>query len=134
MMPNMIDKSNALAWLESARVDYGINGVVLNPAIENYCKLLAQYGSKEQVSVEAMIHCFGDMDANCKWVIVDRTKERQSTKSAGVYILRNNELVRCTPLISALFGQDRNGNVKVNYMYLIGQFLELICGVEVRHV
>jgi hypothetical protein len=125
-MPDYIDKSNALGWLDSQE-----NAPT---CMIKFCEVFAEFGEKKaEIDICNLRHVFSS-DA-FTWVVIDRTKERQSTVSCGVYLMRNNELVRATPIICALLGEDTRGNVKSNYMYVVDQFLNLINpSAEIRHV
>lgn len=125
-MPQFIDKSNALAWLDT-QTDAPL-------CVVKFCEAFAEHGEKKaEIAIDHMNHALNSEDFT--WVVVNRTGDRQQTRSFGVYVMRNNELIKCAPLLGAILGEDKNGNVKVNYSYVLDQFLNMINPfAQIRHI
>jgi hypothetical protein len=134
-MPQYIDKTSALAWLDSQDTAHmtGCKAQFLTL----FCEYLAVHGTQD-VSVQHLesVASFIDNATHIIVVTVDKTKQRQETKSYEVYILDQAlEDIRATTLFAALYRSDKNGCVKVNYRCELDQaFRATIPLVRITHL
>ena len=116
IMPDLIDKSNALEWAsQNSHCE----------RITRYCEFLSVHGSGE-VDVRHLKNVL-ESAMGCVWICVEKTKPRQSTRSFEVYIMgRNFVEQRATTLLAAVCRPDRNGLVKVNFWAELEQAIKYI--------
>ena len=113
-MPDMIDKSNALDWASANNV---------SDRIMRYCEFMALHGRD---SIPVKILKGFDTD-NCVWLCIEKTGERQTTRSFEVYVMGKNFVeTRMTVPIAAVCKVDRNGLVKVNFWTELEQVIKFV--------
>lgn len=125
-MPDMIDKTNALKWFDNFNKTY--EGDTKIAFMRAYVEFMALHGTEDvsTAHLENISSIINDCDAFA-WMVVDKTKERQSTHSFEVYIIDERLLEhRVTRLIAAICRQDKQGQVKVNHRFEVDQALKAL--------
>lgn len=125
-MPNLIDKTNALEWFNALATS--CEGATKIQFMRLYVEFMALHGTGDvsTVHLENIADTINDCDAYV-WIVVDKTKERQSTYSFEVYIMDERFVEsRVTRLIAVVCREDRQGQVKVNYRFEVDQVIKAL--------
>lgn len=118
-MPDLIDKSNCIAWLAM------VENRCLNERTQRYVEYLSLHGV-DSVSTLHLINSLG-YEKDVVWLCVEKTKTRQLTRSFEVYIMPTNFIEnRVTTILSAVCRVDKDGMVKVNYWHELEHAIKYI--------